>query len=103
MRQEIIFARRQKELGQPPGWISVPLIVTSHLGEQQERAVTPGPDHWRSIAGEMSDTARVLFPVDENTACAALRAVYASRGQVAVWWSPSATRRITSVPPRLNR
>jgi len=35
------------------------------------------------LRGEMSDTARVLFPVDENTACAALRAVYASRGQVA--------------------
>ena len=32
MRQEIIFARRQKELGQPPGWISVPLIVTSPPG-----------------------------------------------------------------------
>ena len=31
----------------------------------------------------MSDTARVLFPVDANTASAALRAVYASQGQVA--------------------
>ena len=78
---EIIFARRQKELGQPPGWISVPLIVTSHTWENSKNEQSPGPDHWRSIAGEMSDTARVLFPVDENTACAALRAVYASRGQ----------------------
>ena len=84
IRHEIIFARRQKELGQPPGWISVPLIVTSHTwvnskNEQSHQDPTIG----EALLGEMSDTARVLFPVDENTACAALRAVYASRGQVA--------------------
>ncbi len=84
MRQEIIFARRQKELGQPPGWISVPLIVTSHTWENSKNEQShQDPTIGEALLGEMSDTARVLFPVDENTACAALRAVYASRGQVA--------------------
>ena len=36
-----------------------------------------------ALLGEMSDTARVLFPVDANSASAALRSVYAGRGQVA--------------------
>ena len=84
MRQEIIFARRQKELGQPPGWISVPLIVTSHTWENSKNEQShQDPTIGEALLGEMSDTARVLFPVDANTASAALRAVYASRGQVA--------------------
>jgi phosphoketolase len=84
MRQEIIFARRQKELGQPPGWISIPLVVTSHTWENSKNEQShQDPTIGEALLGEMSDTARVLFPVDENTACAALRAVYASRGQVA--------------------
>ena len=84
IRQEIIFARRQKELGQPPGWISIPLVVTSHTWENSKNEQShQDPTIGEALLGEMSDTARVLFPVDENTACAALRAVYASRGQVA--------------------
>src|SRR3989344_3535415 len=84
IRQEIIFARRQKELGQPPGWISIPLVVTSHAWENSKNEQShQDPTIGEALLGEMSDTARVLFPVDENTACAALRAVYASRGQVA--------------------
>src|SRR3546814_15402710 len=35
LRQEIVFARRQREIGQEPGWISVPLIVTSHTWENR--------------------------------------------------------------------
>ena len=84
IRQEIIFARRQKELGQPPGWISIPLVVTSHTWENSKNEQShQDPTIGEALLGEMSDTARVLFPVDANTASAALRAVYASRGQVA--------------------
>lgn len=36
-----------------------------------------------ALLGEMSDSSRVLFPVDGNTAVAALRDVYAHRGQLA--------------------
>ena len=32
LRQEIISARHQSEIGLKPGWIGVPLVVTSHTG-----------------------------------------------------------------------
>ncbi len=84
LRQEIIFARRQKELGQAPGWLAVPLIVTSHTWENSKNEQShQDPTIAEALLGEMSDTARVLFPVDGNTAVAALADVYAGRGQVA--------------------
>src|SRR5690606_11460273 len=30
VRQEIIFARHQKEVGRPAGWLGFPVIATSH-------------------------------------------------------------------------
>ena len=30
VRQEIIFANHRKAAGRPPGWLSVPLVLTSH-------------------------------------------------------------------------
>lgn len=84
MRQEIIFARRQKELGQAPGWLSVPLIVTSHTWENSKNERShQDPSLGEALLGELSDTARVLFPVDGNTAVAALRDLYAQRAQIA--------------------
>ena len=84
LRQEIIFARRQQEIGQPAGWLPVPLIVTSHTWENSKNEQShQDPTIGEALLGEMSDTARVLFPVDGNTAVAALQDVYAGRGQVA--------------------
>jgi phosphoketolase len=84
MRQEIIFARRQKELGQQPRWLPVPLIVTSHTWENSKNEQShQDPTIGEALLGEMSDTSRVLFPVDGNTAVAALRDIYAARAQVA--------------------
>ena len=84
LRQEIVFARRQREIGQDPGWISVPLVVTSHTWENSKNEQShQDPTIGEALLGEMSDTARVLFPVDANSAMAALRAVYEGRGQVA--------------------
>ncbi|MDR7191998.1 xylulose 5-phosphate 3-epimerase [Luteimonas terrae] len=84
LRQEIIFARRQKELGQVPGWLSVPLVVTSHTWENAKNEQShQDPTIGEALLGEMSDTSRVLFPVDGNTAVAALRAVYGGRGEIA--------------------
>jgi phosphoketolase len=84
LRQEIVFARRQREIGQEPGWISVPLIVTSHTWENSKNEQShQDPTIGEALLGEMSDTARVLFPVDANSASAALQSVYAGRGQVA--------------------
>lgn len=84
MRQEIIFARHQKQIGTPPGWLPVPLIVTSHTWENSKNEQShQDPTIGEALLGEMSDTSRVLFPVDGNTAVAALRDVYAGRGQLA--------------------
>ena len=84
MRQEIIFARHQKQIGHAPGWLPVPLIVTSHTWENSKNEQShQDPSIGEALLGEMSDTARVLFPVDANTAVAALRDVYAGRGQLA--------------------
>lgn len=84
LRQEIVFARRQREIGQEPGWISVPLIVTSHTWENSKNEQShQDPTIGEALLGEMSDTARVLFPVDANSAVAALWSVYQGRGQVA--------------------
>ncbi|TXH95241.1 MAG: xylulose 5-phosphate 3-epimerase [Pseudomonas sp.] len=83
LRQEIIFARRQKVLGQAPGWLSVPLIVTSHTWENSKNEQShQDPTMGEALLGEMSDTSRVLFPVDGNTAQAALHALYGGRGEV---------------------
>ncbi|WP_011583186.1 MULTISPECIES: D-xylulose 5-phosphate/D-fructose 6-phosphate phosphoketolase [Chelativorans] len=84
LRQEIVFSRRQRETGQEPGWISVPLVVTSHTWENSKNEQShQDPTIGEALLGEMSDTARVLFPVDANSAMAALRSVYEGRGQVA--------------------
>jgi len=84
LRQEIIFSRRQREIGQAPQWLSVPLVVTSHTWENSKNEQShQDPTIGEALLGEMSDTARVLFPIDSNSAMAALRSVYQGRGQVA--------------------
>jgi phosphoketolase len=84
LRQEIVFARRQREIGRAPSWISVPLVVTSHTWENSKNEQShQDPTIGEALLGEMSDTARVLFPVDANSAVAALRSVYQGRGQIA--------------------
>ena len=89
LRQEIIFARRQKEVGPPPGWISIPLLATSHTWENGKNEQShQDPTLAEALLGEMSDLARVLFPVDANSAVAALRSVYATRGQIACLVTP---------------
>ena len=89
LRQDIIFARRQREIGRQPGWLSVPLIATSHTWENAKNEQShQDPTLAEALLGEMSDTARVLFPIDANSAIAALRAVYRSHGQIACLVTP---------------
>ncbi|MBS0384519.1 MAG: xylulose 5-phosphate 3-epimerase [Proteobacteria bacterium] len=84
LRQEIIFARRQREIGKEPGWISVPLVATSHTWENSKNEQShQDPTLPEALLGEMADVSRVLFPVDANTAVAALSSVYRSRGGIA--------------------
>lgn len=84
LRQEIVFARRQRETGQAPGWISVPLIASSHTWENAKNEQShQDPTIGEALLGEMSDTARVMFPVDANSAVACLSQVYCGRGEIA--------------------
>jgi len=84
LRQEIVFARHQREAGRPPRWLSVPLVVTSHTWENAKNEQShQDPTIGEALLGEMSDTARVLFPVDGSSALAALREVYSGCGQLA--------------------
>lgn len=83
IRQELIFARHQADSGVPPGWLSVPVILTSHTWENGKNEQShQDPTLAEALMGEMSDRSRVVFPSDWNTAAAALRAAYSTRGQI---------------------
>lgn len=89
LRQEIVFARRQKETGVAPGWIAIPLIATSHTWENAKNEQShQDPTLAEALLGEMSDTARVFFPIDANSAVAALRELYGQRGQIGCLVTP---------------
>ncbi len=84
LRQDIIFARQQKEAGRPPRWIGVPLIVTSHTWENGKNQQShQDPTIGEALLGEMSDVSRVMFAADAATAVEALRQVYGARGVIA--------------------
>ena len=98
LRQDIIFARRQREIGRAPQWLSLPLIATSHAWENAKNEQShQDPTLPEALLGEMADTARVLFPIDANTAIASLRSVYASHGQIACLVTPK-----RAIPRRLT-
>lgn len=83
LRQEIIFARHQKALGRPPGWLSVPVIATSHLWENGKNEQSHQDSAFGEVLlGEMSDMTRVVYPADANSAVACLDACYQTHGQV---------------------
>lgn len=83
LRQEIIFARHQKTLGRPPGWLSVPVIATSHLWENGKNEQSHQDSAFGEVLlGEMSDVARVVYPADANSAVACLDACYRTQGQI---------------------
>lgn len=89
MRQELIFSRHARELGRAPGWLSVPIIATSHTWEngknEQSHQDPTLCDAWLQ---EMSDGAPVYFPVDSHSAVAVMRQIYASHGKVALVVAP---------------
>jgi len=83
LRQDILFARHQREAGTPPGWLGVPVVLTSHTWENGKNEQShQDPTLCEAMLGEMSDTARVLFPVDAATAVAALHSVYQDQGVI---------------------
>ncbi|TCT25689.1 xylulose 5-phosphate 3-epimerase [Thermomonas haemolytica] len=83
VRQELIFARHQKQAGRPPGWLGVPLVLTSHTWENSKNEQShQDPTMAEALMGEMADISRVVFPPDANGAAAALTHAYAQRGTV---------------------
>lgn len=85
VRQELIFSRSQREAGRAPGWLSVPIILTSHTWENGKNEHShQDPTFCEALMGEMADTSRVVFPADWNTAVATIQAVYRTHGQI---WS----------------
>ncbi|MCB0359149.1 MAG: xylulose 5-phosphate 3-epimerase, partial [Bdellovibrionales bacterium] len=83
IRQEIIFSRRQRELGMKPSWVSVAVVLTSHTWENGKNEQShQDPTLCEALMGEMSDVSRVVFPVDWNTSAAGLREAYGEYGTI---------------------
>jgi phosphoketolase len=98
MRQEIIFSRHRREAGRPPGWLSLPVLASSHTWENGKNEQShQDPTLCEAWLGEMDDVAPTLFPVDAPSAATALLALYASRGRIAVMVVPK-----NPVPVRLT-
>jgi phosphoketolase len=93
LRQEIIFANHLKAAGRPPGWLSIPLVLTSHTWENGKNEQShQDPAMAEALLGEPADVSRVVFPADFNTAAAVMDAVYRSRGQLWTLVVPKAGR-----------
>jgi len=83
VRQEIIFADHLGRAGRPPGWVSIPLVLTSHTWENAKNEQShQDPAMAEAMLAEASHVSRVVFPPDHNTAAAVVRALYGTRGQV---------------------
>lgn len=84
VRQRIIFARQQKEVGRPAGWLGWPLVATSHTWENGKNQQSHQDTTFcEALLGEMGDMLRVLLPADHNSALALLPGIYQARGQLA--------------------
>jgi phosphoketolase len=83
LRQEIIWSDHLLSQNREPGWISIPLILTSHTYEngKNERS-HQDTTLCEVLLGEPSGVSRVLFPADYNTAIASLDYCYQTRGKI---------------------
>ncbi|MCX8008951.1 MAG: xylulose 5-phosphate 3-epimerase [Patescibacteria group bacterium] len=92
-RQEVIFAQHLKETHQGPYWLSVPIILSSHLWENGKNEQShQDPSMAESMYGEMSYISRVFFPADYNTASTLIHEVYKTQGQI---WTIVCSKRKT--------
>lgn len=83
LRQELNWSDHLLSNNRKPGWISVPLILTSHTYEngKNERS-HQDTTMCEALLGEPSDISRVLFPADYNSTMAALDCCYHSQGKI---------------------
>jgi phosphoketolase len=83
VRQEIIFAEHQAAAGHPAGWLSIPVVLTSHTWENSKNEIShQDPSMAEMMLGERSHISRVLLPADFNTAAAVMERIYRTRGQI---------------------
>lgn len=95
MRQEIIFSKHQKSLGQERHWLSIPLVLTSHTWENGKNEQShQDPVMAETMLNEASDVSRVMFPPDYNTTAVIMQQVYQTHGQ---FWTAIVAKR-DSVP-----
>lgn len=93
IRQELIFARQQKEVGRPARWLGFPVIATSHTWENGKNQQSHQDTTFcECLLGEMNDVSRVLFPADYNSTLQALPGVYLGRGQLTCMVIPKRDR-----------
>lgn len=89
LRQEITFSRQLTLAGRPPGWLSVPIVLTSHTWENSKNEIShQDPTLVETLLGEMADTVSVVLPPDANATVAALIKVYSSHGRIAAMVVP---------------
>lgn len=83
VRQDVIWSDHLRARGREPGWLSVPVVLSSHTYEngKNERS-HQDPGMAEAMLGEPSDISRVIFPADHNTAVAAVDACFRSRGRI---------------------
>jgi len=83
VRQEIIFANHCNEAGRPQRWLSIPLVLTSHVWENAKNEQShQDPVMAEAMLGERSDVSRVVFVPDYNTAAVVMQGVYQTQGQI---------------------
>ena len=83
VRQEIIFTDHCNEVGRRQGWLSIPLVLTSHTWENAKNERShQDPSMAEAMLGEPSDVSRVLFPPDYNTASVVMHGLYQTHGEV---------------------
>ena len=83
VRQEIIFANHCKERNRKQGWLSIPLVLTSHTWENAKNEQShQDPSMAEAMLGEVSDVSRVMFIADYNSAAVVMRGVYQTQGQI---------------------
>lgn len=83
IRQEVIFVDHCNEVGRTQGWLSIPLILTSHTWENAKNERShQDPSMAEAMLGEPSDVSRVLFIPDYNTASVVMHYLYQTRGQI---------------------